>query len=95
MPTLNFVDAASMASWIEARVLVLETGQRFTMRAQFYLSVFLSVTFGGWLYCFATASGYINPKYLKVPQWIALVTFLTVYMSLCLNVMWPYSYVNE
>jgi hypothetical protein len=32
LPTINFIDAASMTSWIEARKLVLDVGSRFTIR---------------------------------------------------------------
>jgi hypothetical protein len=32
LPTINFIDPASLTSWIEARTLVLDLGSRFTIR---------------------------------------------------------------
>ena len=95
LPTINFIDTASMTSWIEARKMVLDLGSRFTIRVQYYMSVFIVVAGAGILYALAAGSGYVNWKYLTIKQWICSGTYLLVLSCLCLNVMWPYSYVND
>ena len=95
LPTINFIDPASITSWVEARTLVLDLGIRFTIRVQYYMSVFISVTAIGILYGLATGAGYINWKYLSIKQWICAGSEVFVLSCLCLMTMWSYSYVNE
>ena len=95
LPTINFIDPASITSWVEARTLVLDLGSRFTIRVQYYMSIFISVTAIGILYGLATGAGYINWKYLSIKQWICAGSEVFVLSCLCLMTMWSYSYVNE
>ena len=41
LPTINFLDPETLLSWIEARKIILDTGARFQIRIQIYISFFM------------------------------------------------------
>jgi hypothetical protein len=59
------------------------------------MSIFILLAGVGILYALAAGSGYVNWKYLTIKQWICAGSYFFFLSCLCLNVMWPYSYVNE
>eukprot|EP00347_Sterkiella_histriomuscorum_P000736 403374702 len=44
-PTINYFDPQSLMSWFDLRMMVLDIGQRFSVRIQLYMSLYL-ITYG-------------------------------------------------
>jgi hypothetical protein len=73
----------------------MDVGSRFVIRIQIYLSIFLFIVGNGVILVLAAAAGYLNADALGWPEWISLLSTISIFSYQCVIVMLPYAYVNE
>jgi hypothetical protein len=95
LPTINFMDPKSVTTWLEARRLVMDVGSRFAVRIQIYLTIYLTVVGIGVLLLFLALSGNIDASALGWADWISLTLIILYFVILCVQIMFPYAYINE
>ena len=95
MPTLNFMDVKSLATWLEARKLILATGSRFQIRIQYYVTYFIIVCGLMLSLVFSVASTFVNSSIFTTEQWVSFLGFTHLLLVFLLMILLPVSYLNE
>ena len=94
LPVINFLDTQSLLSWLAARKIILDMGNRFDLRIQFYVSYFMLIDSIMVVLLFAFGSGFISGNIMSTKAWIVIAIFaayLTIYL---MAIMLPSSYIN-
>lgn len=60
------MEAKTVTAWLEARKLVLDVGNRFAKRIQYYMTIYLIVVAIGLGLSFICFSGYLNWKIITI-----------------------------
>lgn len=94
MPSLNFMDTKSLLTWLEARKLVLETGNRFQIRIQYHVSYFLLVVSAQLALIFAVLGTFIPSDILTMEQWISFTITAAFLFIFAMMILLPTSYLN-
>ena len=83
-----------MLTWLETRKLVRDTGERFQIRIQLYVSFFMFICGVLLTFIFAVLSDVISASILTPEQWISLSLYSTVLFLGCFFTMMPSAYLN-
>ena len=95
LPTINFFDPQSLQSWLEARKIVLDIGQRFQIRMMWYVSLFIILAAIMLTFIFAAEMGFIDKDLLNTEQWILFWVYAAILTLSCFIILLPYSYINK
>lgn len=89
------MDGHSLLTWLEARKLVLETGNRFQIRIQYYVTFFLVLMCAMLLLYFAVFSAFVSYTVMTFEQWISFTSLTLFLLVLIMMVLLPNSFLNE
>ena len=95
LPTINFLDIQTLLSWLEARRLTLELGNRFQTRIQLYISYYIVLDALMLVLLFALGSKLISGDIMSTKAWIVFSLNAIFLTTSLLAVLLPYSYINR
>ena len=95
MPTLNFLDPMSLLTWLETRKLVLDTGIRFQIRIQYYVTFYLCINALQVFLVFLVASGLVSYKIFTIEQWVLFLSLTIFLFVFLLMILLSTAYLNQ
>ena len=95
LPTINFLDPETLLSWIEARKIILDTGARFQIRIQIYISFFMVMIAIMSCMILAMAGGLIRQEIMTDQAWIFLTIYTLSFALIILGTLLPAAYINK
>ena len=94
LPIVNFLDTKTILSWLAARKIILDIGNRFQIRVQIFISYFIAIDAVMLLMLFGMASGFISGDVMTRNAWIVLTVHASILTTILLGILLPSSYVN-
>ena len=94
LPVVNFLDTKTLLSWLAARKIILDLGNRFQIRVQIFISYFIAIDAVMLLILFGMVSGFISGDVMTKNAWIVLTVHASILTTILLGILLPSSYVN-